>query len=913
MSSPSETPSSERHATRGLARSIASVASRWLRLSALGCVGAALWGVVDGVVSLARSASPSPLTALVVLLQLVALYAPLGLVFGAVSTLLTAWVTRVPSWASALVPLRRPRRLVEVDVPRVVALLAELLLLGTAMVGTTLLAIDFGRRFHRVDLAAALLGGLVVLYLVLLPGLRALVRGILTLLLPRRGPLVTLAFWGVVFASLLVSALVLTRHAELWQAYRPLDVAWLPIGLGLVALAALALGRRLAAAARAQAALVLGSLALLLISAWTYDALEPARSTIESRSILGRALVSRYAQLTDRDGDGYAWAFGGGDCDDSDPRIHPGASDPSGDGIDSDCFAGDGAPDVAPQGDGAMRAHVPGTPWNVLLITVDTLHRGHLGVNGYARSTSPHIDAFAQTATQYAEVLPQSSRSVLSIPAMLIGNYASEIARGDQSFWPEILPENTTFAEALGGAGYRTEAYIGTNYFTRLRGFYQGFDEVRESSQLRSPRREPADQSIAALTRLAQSERPFLVWTHLMNVHQPYLEDGVPSRFGASPIDRYDTEVALADQQVGRLLDALDELGLADRTAVILASDHGEAFGDHAGVHFHATSLYEDQLASMLFLRVPGLTRPNTRVTSPVGLLDVMPTVLNLAGVSAPTPISGRSLLGCLEGCDDDRPIFAELIPEGPFPADLRKVRRGDRTVLWDLQRNAFQAFDLARDPLERVDVSDEPASRELRDLLRMWVAHESRNAVRGDAYVERFRVTEIPRSARWVGLYYPDRLGIEACETPTRTVQVGETFHVTCYLRALAEMRDDLKIVVWFVGPTAPPSDFHGIHVPLNGRYHTNQWRSGELLRDVVGVVVPPDIQVPSRWEIHVAVDTLAGVRQRGELGGRPTLSTRIGTLEIGPVGARITREGASDAGPGRVGEGDAGAEPTR
>jgi hypothetical protein len=124
----------------------------------------------------------------------------------------------------------------------------------------------------------------------------------------------------------------------------------------------------------------------------------------------------------------------------------------------------------------------------------------------------------------------------------------------------------------------------------------------------------------------------------------------------------------------------------------------------------------------------------------------------------------------------------------------------------------------------------------------------------------------------------------IVACETPETTLHPGDAFRVVCFVRCLDEMDDDLKVVVWFNGPTEPPTDFHGIHVPINGRYHTDQWREGELLRDVVGVVVPPDIRAPSRWDIHIAIDTIDGIRQQGEQGGRPALSARIGTLDIAP-----------------------------
>ncbi len=862
-----------------------ALASRWLWLASIACPAAATWGAIDGLVALGRGGALSLAASLVAVLHLAALYAPTGVLVALAITLLSAWLERVPTWARNRRYLRAPRALFEPAPAETAALLTEVGLWGALFGGVATLAMDFRSRFVRQDLAALLLAGVVLGVVVLLPGLRVIVRGLLVRLLPSRNAIAAPGTWHLVFAGVIAVLVFRARDSSLWFVYRPLDVAWAPIGLGLLALAGLVLGESLARSLRARVAILLATVAALFVSAITYGTPQPARVAVESSSILGARLVAFYARFADGDGDGFTWAFGGDDCDDANPSVHPGAADPEGDGVDSDCFAGDGAPDVAPRGDGAM-ATLPtrGRPFNVLLISVDTLHRDHLGVNGYERDTSPRIDEFAETAVQFSEVMPQSSRSVLSIPSMLTGSYPSEIARGDQYFWPEILPENTTFAEVLRAHGYRTEAYVGTNYFARLHGFYQGFETVEESSLLRSPRAEPIDQTIAALERLRSDPRPFLVWTHLMNVHEPYLGDGLPSRYGTDTVAAYDTEISLADEQVGRLLEAIDRLDLAEDTAVILASDHGEAFGAHDSVYFHASTLYEDQLASMLFVRVPGMSHGGATVESPVALLDVMPTILNLANAMAPAPVAGRSLLRCLDGCDDARPIFAELIPDGPFPNNVRKVRQGARSVIWDVRRNTFQAFELATDPHELTNVIESAPAEELRDLLRAWVAHSARDENRGDdAYVEQFRVPSVQPGASPVGLRYPGRLEIEACETPTEILHPGDAFRVVCFLRCLDEMDDDLKVVVWFTGPSEPPTDFHGIHIPLNGRYHTDQWREGELLRDVVGVVVPPDITSPSRWDIHIAIDTIDGVRQQAEQGTRPVLSARIGSLTIG------------------------------
>lgn len=865
-------------------------ASSALSLLAASLVGSALWGLVDGGLALSRNAWLGLGSSLRLLFQLAALYLPLALIFTLVATLLGAWVRRVPAWNAVLRATRAPRRAFVPNRQAIAQVFAHLIVLAAMAALTRFLFLDFHVRFQRSDLAATLLAGVIVGALLLRPGVVALLRRLIEVLIPARSWLALPAFW-IALGLLPVFALaVLLRDSSLWLVYRPTDVAWIPLGIGLVGVSAALLLHRLRT--RAAAAIVMLATLAFLVCGASYGEPQSVRAAVQSSSVLGARLVAFYVRFADSDGDRHAWAFGGDDCDDTRSDVHPGAADVEGDGVDADCFAGDGAPDVAPRGEGAL-VSLP-RRYNVLLVTIDTLHRGHLGVNGYTRPTSPHIDAFAQTAVQFEHVVPQSSRSVLSIPAMLTGLYASEIGRGDQSFWPEILPENETFAESVTRAGYRTEAYVGTNYFTRLQGFYQGFAHVQESDRLRSPRAEPVDQTIEALSRFQATPTPgtgsWLLWTHLMNVHEPYLDDGTPSRFHSDVVSHYDTEIALADVEFGRLMDALDASGMRDDTVVILASDHGEAFGDHNGIFFHASSLYEDQLASMLFVRVPGQGQPGARVSSPVGLLDVAATILNVTGANASHPISAHSLLGCLDGCDPMRPIFSELIPDGPFPTNARKVRRGDQSVIWDVRSGTFEGFDLAADPHEREnlfrDASDATSSlTELRDVLRAWVAHSARNENRGDdAYVQQFRVRAPSATAQRVGLRYEGRLEIVACETPTEPVHEGETFRVVCYLESLAQMRDDLKVVVWFHGPTDPPTDFHGIHVPLNGRYHTDQWRRGELLRDVTSVVVPRGIVHPSTWEIHIAIDTMDGTRQWGTLSGTPTLSTQIGVLSIAP-----------------------------
>jgi hypothetical protein len=191
-----------------------------------------------------------------------------------------------------------------------------------------------------------------------------------------------------------------------------------------------------------------------LASGLTFGDSNRVRAVVEQRSVLGRRLVRVYVDLSDRDGDGFAWAWGGGDCDDARADVHPGAVDEPGDGVDADCFDGDGSREVADFGDGAwgVRPAALDRP-NFLLITVDALRPDHLGAYGYGRPTSPRIDAFARSAVRFDAAYAQSSRSMRSIPSMMTGFYPSQVAFGPEYLWPTLLDENVTVAERLRARG----------------------------------------------------------------------------------------------------------------------------------------------------------------------------------------------------------------------------------------------------------------------------------------------------------------------------------------------------------------------------------------------------------------------------------------------------------------------------
>jgi arylsulfatase A-like enzyme len=224
-----------------------------------------------------------------------------------------------------------------------------------------------------------------------------------------------------------------------------------------------------------------------------------------------------------------------------------------------------------------------------------------------------------------------------------------------------------------------------------------------------------------ALERLArQGDRPLFLYLHFNDPHAPY-DRGGPA---PTPFEAYLKEIALVDQAIGRIRAAVDESGLADRTAILLVSDHGEAFGEH-GQQFHATTLYDVMIRVAMIVHVPGARA--REVDTPVSLIDVAPTVLDLMGTRTPGSYMGQSLVPFIRG----RSPFLQR----PIVADSSRLQRAmvfadGMKIIEDRRKQTVELYDLVRDPGEEHNLVEEretEAEGRLSTLRAFFAVHALR------------------------------------------------------------------------------------------------------------------------------------------------------------------------------------------
>ncbi|MBF95394.1 MAG: hypothetical protein CMH58_09575 [Myxococcales bacterium] len=408
--------------------------------------------------------------------------------------------------------------------------------------------------------------------------------------------------------------------------------------------------------------------------------------------------------MTDKDGDGYSPLFSGGDCNDQEATVHPGAFDAPGDGIDQDCDGADFQPrDPSPEDWFTQLSPEKKRVQNLLFVTVDTLRADRIDWLGSPVPTMAGTGKeLVEKGSSFTQAYSNGVRSQRSIPSMAFGRYPSHMHWGpDGRDAVTVAAKNISLGEILRKGEFRTHAIIMERYFRKQKGLTQGWD-FHDSNRIKPGFNrwdKPTSEIITTYTlkqmkSLENSGDRWAIWVHYYDPHIRFRS----SRFGKGALARYDESLAVTDKALARLLKAVD----LNDTLVVLASDHGQGLGTH-GHHGHGSQLYEEAIhVPLVFAGGPILK--NQQRPEVVQNIDIVPTVLNLLELKDPAAVfDGRTLVPALLGFElEKRPAFIEALPDPHTTDHVWAVVDGEQKLIYDIRKQTMQRFDLHQDPGEK-------------------------------------------------------------------------------------------------------------------------------------------------------------------------------------------------------------------
>lgn len=383
--------------------------------------------------------------------------------------------------------------------------------------------------------------------------------------------------------------------------------------------------------------------------------------------------------------------------------------------------------------------------WNLLLISLDTTRPDRLAACGGTAVPSPSLDRVLGGGFLFTEMIAPAPITLPSHASLFTGlnPYAHGVRENIEYALPAGPP---TLAEAFRDAGYATAGFAAAFVMNRRFGLGRGFELYQDGMWGPEPGLGPQTVELrgdvvanrasawigeyAARRRSGAESRPFFLFVHFFDAHAPYTP---PPPYDREYVGRaYDGELAYQDACLGKVLDALEQGGEAGRTLVWVVSDHGEGLGDH-GESQHSIFLYDPTVRVVSILRPPPRDgrfragKPRLRIDAPASLIDVAPTLCDLASVAGMPQSEGKSLRPLLAGGNGADPVYCETL--SPMLTYHWAPLRAVRTAEWKyIRAPRSELYNLRNDPLERVNlVGRQPAEAARLDAaLGAFLARES-------------------------------------------------------------------------------------------------------------------------------------------------------------------------------------------
>jgi len=429
---------------------------------------------------------------------------------------------------------------------------------------------------------------------------------------------------------------------------------------------------------------------------------------------------------------------------------------------------------------------------NIILIVMDTVRADHLSLYGYSRDTTPNLKKLAADSTVYGEAISAADITLTSHASIFTGLYPSwhgAYCQPPEAAFGRSIGAVPTMAEELSHNGYYTLGVAANLYLRADFGLQRGFADFRiprpvpvlagdeswymlrngmrrainmvadtdQFDRLYS-RADAVNQEFFAMLRQPGLARaPFFAFFNYMDAHFPYIPPhpfdrlfpgksreateanldaiqekvmeksmDLPPAYTSHTVSQYDGGIAYIDSQIGQLVDWLKRQKLYDNTMIIVTADHGESFGERR-LFLHGNSLYANLLHVGLLVKYPH-SAPAGRVSTPVSLIDLFPTVMKAAGVPAPAGLQGRDLRD--PAAAEPRNLFSESFPcpvphrpDCPGGCLLRSVVSWPNKFIWS-SKGSPESYDLAADPDENHDIfgSLNKTAQALAGDLRGWI-----------------------------------------------------------------------------------------------------------------------------------------------------------------------------------------------
>jgi hypothetical protein len=379
---------------------------------------------------------------------------------------------------------------------------------------------------------------------------------------------------------------------------------------------------------------------------------------------------------------------------------------------------------------------------NVVLLSLDTLRARSVSAYGSPRATTPHLDRLVGAAgTVFENAFTTAPHTLPAHLSAFTGLYVR--ALGWVGPLSHLSASIATLPERMRETGYDTAAFTEDGFVIPAVGFRRGFATYREntSPDFHHPLGQSAKTYRDGLDWLAaRRDRPSFLFLHTYEVHFPYTP--APPYDGAfesadeitDPVAieqlRYEQEARYLDDVLRAFFDSLDGLGLGTQTLVVLMADHGEEFREHGALR-HGLQVYDETIHVPLMMRLPGVIPAGLRVATPVSLVDVAPTILDLVGASPLVGADGESLLPLLAGdrlSERRQAVFSECASALNVAADLLSVRLPALHCIYRTRLGTSECYDPAEDPGEHRPVtSDHPLLETARtEAIAYWTVRRT-------------------------------------------------------------------------------------------------------------------------------------------------------------------------------------------